>query len=399
MLWLSATPFKNIMLGRFDKTNTHQFTNLELYELQKTNKDYAKYPKINYLQYNDDAVKKMVKEASLFYEKKEWFTFNKLFEISNDDFVYKNQVKEFIEAFFINTCNRIGIRSVEIFQKTRNILLFVPSINAQEKIVPLMREIFEVHKMSNIYSVDYTNSKINNGKTMKNWIKTNTRTSKQINIVVAVDQLSCGVTLPTCDMVVLWNDSVSESEYIQRTERCKNPKDDVENVYVIDFNPHRCLQSHGMLIEAISKKEIDVNIVSKYLDHMNILVYDGSNKFKLIDPEIFVKHYEAYNYPLRQFSRLKTNQNLDAESIEIISLACLFNKKSTKTITVLDADLGREDGIKNKEVISSDGTKTKSDEKELAKKIKSIIETIPLWHVLTNFKFKTPEEIFNHLMN
>ncbi len=399
MLWLSATPFKNIMLGRFDKTNTHQFTNRELYELKKTNKDYAKYPQINYLLYSSDAVKEMVREASQFYEKKEWFTFNKLFEISNGEFVYLNQVKEFIEAFFVNSYNRCGIRSLSILQKTKNILLFVPSINAQEKIVPLMREIFEVHKMSNVYSVDYTNSKINNGKTLKNWIKTNTRTSKQINIVIAVDQLSCGVTLPTCDMVVLWNDSVSESEYIQRTERCKNPKDDVENVYVIDFNPHRCLQSHGMQIETVAKKEIDVNIVSEYLSHMNILLYDGSDKFKIIDPEIFVKHYETYNYPLRQFSRLKTNQNLDAESIEIISLACLFNKKATKTITVLDADLGREDGIKNKEVISSDGTKTKSDEKELAKKIKSIIETIPLWHVLTNFKFKTPEEIFNHLMN
>ena len=40
MLWLSATPFKNIMLGRFDNTNTHKFTNEELYDLKKVNKDY-----------------------------------------------------------------------------------------------------------------------------------------------------------------------------------------------------------------------------------------------------------------------------------------------------------------------------------------------------------------------
>jgi hypothetical protein len=397
MLWLSATPFKNIMLGRFDKTNTHQFTNIELYELQKTNKDYAKYPKITHLLYNADAVKKMVKEASVFYEKKEWFTFNKLFEIVNGEFVYKNQVKEFIEAFFINTCSRIGIRSLDIFQKTRNILLFVPSINAQEKIVPLMREIFEVHKMSNIYSVDYTNSKINNGKTMKNWIKTNTRTSKQINIVLAVDQLSCGVTLPTCDMVVLWNDSVSESEYIQRSERCKNPKDDVENVYVIDFNPHRCLQSHGTLIETISNKEIDVNIVSKYLDHMNFLVYGDSDKFKLIDPEIFVKHYEAYNYPLRQFSRLKYNMNFSDEGNKILSVMSGYNNKATKTIIVLDEDLGIEGGIKNKEVISSNSTKTKKEDNENKKKIDHYVKSLQFINLLTGFKHKTPEEMFNYL--
>jgi len=399
MLWLSATPFKNIMLGRFDNTNTHKFTNRELYDLKKVNKDYENYPQINYLLYSSEAVKNMIREASRFYEKKEWFTFNKLFEIANGEFVYNNQVKEFIEAFFVNTNNRLGLRALKIFQKTKNILLFVPSINVQEKLVALMKEIFRVHKMDEYYSVDYTNSKVNNGKTLKKWIRNNTRTSKIVNIVIAVDQLSCGVTLPTCDMVVLWNDSVSESEYIQRTERCKNPKEGVENVYVVDFNPHRCLQSHGMQIETITKKEIDVNVVSEYLSHINIMIYDGSDKFKIIDPDVFVKDYEKYNYPLKQFSRLKINDNFDSEAEEYLSHTSVFSSKNTKTVTVLDSDLGREDGIQNKEIISSDRTReSKKKEKERIQKLKMILELQPLFHLITGFKFKRPQEIYDYLL-
>jgi type I site-specific restriction endonuclease len=269
----------------------------------------------------------------------------------------------------------------------------------QEKLVALMKEIFALHKMDNYYSVDFTNSKVNNGKTLKKWIQNNTRTSKIVNIVIAVDQLSCGVTLPTCDMVVLWNDSVSESEYIQRTERCKNPKDGVENVYVVDFNPHRCLQSHGMQIETITKKEIDVNVVSEYLPHINIMLYDGSGKFKIIDPEVLVKDYEKYNYPLKQFSRLKINDDFDNEAEEYLSHTSVFSSKNTKTVTLLDSDLGREDGIQNKEIISSDRTReSKKKEKERIQKLKMILELQPLFHLITGFKFKRPQEIYDFLL-
>ena len=343
----------------------------------------------------------MIREASRFYEKKEWFTFIKLFEIdSNGEFVYKNQVKEFIEAFFINTNNDLGLRAKKEFQKTKNILLFVPSINVQEKLVALMKEIFALHKMDNYYSVDFTNSKVNNGKTLKKWIQNNTRTSKIVNIVIAVDQLSCGVTLPTCDMVVLWNDSVSESEYIQRTERCKNPKDGVENVYVVDFNPHRCLQSHGTQIETTAKKEINTNLVSEYLSHINIMVYDGSNKFKIIDPGVFVKHYEQYNYSLKNFTRLKFNEKFDDEAEEYLSHTNLFSAKNTKTVTLLDSDLGRADGIKNKEIISSDRTresKKKENERLLQKRMHQALQ--PFYHILNRFQNKRPEDIFKSFLD
>jgi type I site-specific restriction endonuclease len=47
----------------------------------------------------------------------------------------------------------------------------------------------------------------------QNWIANN---NKQVNIVIAVDQLSCGVTLPTCDMVLFW--------------KMGNPKQNIFNV-------------------------------------------------------------------------------------------------------------------------------------------------------------------------
>jgi type I site-specific restriction endonuclease len=400
ILWLSATPFKNIMLGRFDSSNTHQFTNPELYNLKKTDKSYEKYPQINYFLYSSDAVKKLVSNASQFYNDNEWFTFSKLFEVSNNSFVYQNQVKEFVEGFFINEYNRMGLRSVKQFQKTSNVLLFVPTMQCQKLLCSLMKELFIQHHMDNVYSVDFTNSEINNGKTLKNWIANNNRNSKQVNIVIAVDQLSCGVTLPSCDMVVFWEDGKSEAEYIQRAERCKNPKDDVDDVYVVDFNPHRCLQAHGVQIEANSGREITVTSTIAYLAHMNIMIYNDEQKFQDIDPQLFVHNFEKINYPLRTFATIQTNDTLDDKSLKLISELSNDKDKSNKKIKKLDEDLGREDGIQATTRTSSGTTEEKPieiDPDVLKEKIKNIKALIPWWYIITKFQHKSLNEIFDSI--
>ena len=400
ILWLSATPFKNIAFGRFDDANTHRFTNTELYSLKKIDKSYEKYPQINYLLYSSDALKKLVKNASQFYNDNEWFDFTKLFQVSNNAFVFENQVKEFIEGFFINSINRMGLRSVDKFQKTSNILIFVPRKEHQKLLCSLMREMFSQFNMENVYSVDYTNSDVNSGKTLKAWIENNNRTSKQINIVIAVDQLSCGVTLPTCDMVVFWEDGKSEAEYIQRAERCKNPKDDVDDVYVIDFNPHRCLQAHGKQIEDNTGREINVTSTIAYLDHMNIMIYNDEQKFQTIDPQLFVNSYETVNYPLRTFAKIQTNDSLDDKSLKLISELLDNKDKSKKVVKKLDEELGREDGIKNTirtPNIASEEKPIEIDADALKEKIKNIKALIPWWYIITKFKHRTLDEIFDSM--
>lgn len=400
ILWLSATPFKNIMLGRFDSSNTHQFTNPELYSLKKTDKSYEKYPQINYLLYSSEALKRLIKNASEFYNENEWFNFTKLFECSDNSFVYENQVKEFIEGFFINQYNRMGLRSVEKFQKTSNILVFVPRKEHQKSLCSLMKSLFAQHNMENVYSVDYTNSDINSGKTLKNWIANNNRNSKQVNIVIAVDQLSCGVTLPTCDMVLFWEDGQSEAEYIQRAERCKNPKDDVDDVYVVDFNPHRCLQAHGMQIEVNTGKEINVASTIEYLSHMNIMIYNDEQKFQVIDPQIFVTNFETRNYPLRSFDRLKTNDVFDNTFLSLVKKVSSKNNV-TSTIKKLDEDLAREDGIQNttrEYETPKKETPIEIDIEELKKKIAKFKQVIPWFCILSKFQHKTIDETIDSIV-
>lgn len=400
ILWLSATPFKNIAFGRFDEANTHRFTNTELYSLKKIDKSYEKYPQINYLLYSSNALKKLVKTASEFYNDNEWFDFTKLFQVSNNSFVFENQVKEFIEGFFINSINRMGLRSVDKFQKTSNILIFVPRKEHQKLLCSLMREMFVQLNMDNVYSVDYTNSDINSGKTLKAWIENNNRTSKQINIVIAVDQLSCGVTLPTCDMVVFWEDGKSEAEYIQRAERCKNPKEDVDDVYVVDFNPHRCLQAHGKQIEDNTNREINITSTIAYLDHMNIMIYNDEQKFQSIDPQLFVSSYETVNYPLRTFAKIQTNESLDDKSLKLISELLDNKDKSKKVVKKLDEELGREDGIKNTirtPNTSSEEKPIEIDADALKEKIKNIKALIPWWYIITKFQHRTLDEIFDSM--
>lgn len=409
MLWLSATPFKNIALGRFNESNTHVFTNKELYEIQKTDSDYAKYPKINYLLYSSECLKLLIKKASEFYNENEWFTFSKLFEIQNDQFVYENQIRELIDGFFVNNFNRIGLRSLDKFQQTKSVLLFVPSVKSQSILCELMKEIFEKNNLDNIYSVDFTNSEINNGKTLKNWIVTNERNSKQINVVIAVDQLSCGVTLPTCDMVVLWEDGKSEAEYIQRTERCKNPKDNVKNVYVIDFNPHRCIQANGVQIEFNKNKNaINVASIIEYLDHMNIFIYDNKEKFKSIDPNFFLDIFETLNYPLTSFEKIKCNSNVDKTTLSIFKKIDSLTEKTISSRTKkLDDELGREGGIQN---TTREYDKVDSDDQEEDKKnqtqdeknkelIKNFLKLIPWFDLMGASKHKNFVDWFDTLRN
>lgn len=403
ILWLSATPFKNIALGRFHSDNTHKFTNTELYELRKTSKSYANYPKINYVLYSSNALIKLVKDASKFYKDEEWFSFTKLFEINNDNrFVYENQVKEFIDAFFINQYNRMGLRSMEIFQQTKSILLFVPNTACQELLTNMMNDLFKSFRLDNIYSVDYTNSKINNGKSLKNWIETNTRKAKPINIVIACDQLSCGVTLPECDMVVMWNDSKSESDYIQRAERCKNPKNNVENVYVVDFNPHRCLQSHGAQIEADTAKPIHVESTVDYLQHMNIMLYDDSEKFRSIDPTYIVDKYNIVHYPLASFERLKSNELVDSKFVNLINKVTGLKESKNIEITKLDEELSREDGIQNttREFESQKEDKPIDADKieELKKKIAKFKKSIPWFCIISKFKHNNMDDIIDSIV-
>ena len=390
-LWLSATPMKNIMLGRFTKDNTHTFTNGELYEQKnKGETSYKNYPKINYFLYSSPQIKKMVKDASKFYDENEFFTFKKLFEVDDSGkFANENQIIDLINNFFISAYNRLSIRSVKVFQQTSSILLFVPEIKMQKALYDLMINLFDKSGLSSTYSVSYTNSNENDSKGLKDWIKVNEANAKRTNIIIAVKQLSVGVTLPSCDMVVHWNDGRSLAEYIQRSERCKNPKESTDQVYVVDFNPHRCIQCHGEIIESITGSSLSVTSITKYLANMNILIYEGEDAFKNIEPFELLDTFIKYNYPLLNFGKLEFDNEIPESLYTLLSSVEALDSGTNSIKILLDDDLGKEESIPNTE--RSRNTSSSSDKEE--KKIEQSEETkqkiqmylqvaVPILHLL-----------------
>jgi hypothetical protein len=201
-----------------------------------------------------------------------------------------------------------------------------------------MISLFDKSGLSSTYSVSYTNSNENDSKGLKEWIKVNEANAKRTNIIIAVKQLSVGVTLPSCDMVLHWNDGRSLAEYIQRSERCKNPKESTDQVYVVDFNPHRCIQCHGEIIEAITGSPLSVTSITKYLANMNILIYEGEDAYKNIEPFELLDTFIKYNYPLLNFGKLE----FDNEIPENLYSLTFYNALNNRVKIIFDKNLSND---------------------------------------------------------
>lgn len=379
-LWLSATPFKNIMRGRFTEDNTHKFTNPELYTLKNNGtKEYQKYPNIHYLLYTSETLRKFIKDASEFYDEDEWFKFTKLFENFNGQFKYHNQIVSLIEKFFVLP-NKMSILSNPTYQHTQNILIFVPETSDQTLLASLMKDVFERHGKSETFGVYYTNSKTKESKDLKKFIQKVDNSTKAINIIIAVDQLSVGVTLKNCDMVMLWYDSGKRglSTYIQRSERCKNPKNE-ENVYVLDFNPHRCLQYHGEIIEATSNNALSLPAIEKYLAHIPIFEVGGDNLFTPLSPVQMHKDFVGNRYKMHDFTNLSIDDEISLSLSDLLRGVIVIDNDN-----IISEDLGdlSRDDIPSleRELQGTSGTATTKPIVPLDReKIKTIDEVMLPW--------------------
>jgi len=379
-LWLSATPYKNVMHGRFTEDNTHKFTNPELYALKNNGvSEYQKYPQINYLLYTSDTLRQFIKDASEFYDEDEWFKFEKLFQTTNNKFEYHNQVVSLIEKAFVLP-NKMSILSNPLFQHTQNILIFVPQTSQQVLLSDLMKEVFERHGKSDTFGVFYTNSKFKESKDLKKFIQKVDNSTKAINIIIAVDQLSVGVTLKNCDMVMLWYDSGKQGLplYVQRTERCKNPKIE-ENVYVLDFNPHRCLQYHGEIIESTSDNSLSISAIENYLAHIPIFEIGGNNLLSPLSPEQLHKDFVGNRYKMHDFTTLTVDDEIPVSLSDLLRGVIVTENDDT-----ISEDLGElsRDDIPSLERISQGNSGTATTKPIIPldrEKIKTIDEVMLPW--------------------
>jgi superfamily II DNA or RNA helicase len=260
LIGLTATATKNLLRGSFLIENIDRYTLVEENEYKIKYPTLYKNPKINHLHFNVD---ENLKKELEFFKKEEGFTFNKFLEVNNEELVYKNDLIKFFNWFFCKgRYNRKTNATFEVINKCQSILLFVDNNECQSKLKELLDE-----SVGDIYDIYFTNSDVNSSAKLLDKIKGSKRKSAEYDpkngkkvIIIANRQLTTGVTLKYCDMVVFMNDWKSIDEYIQASYRCQSPNDKKEVCYVVDLNPGRAYTILHSYIESNSTyKKDDIN--------------------------------------------------------------------------------------------------------------------------------------------
>ena len=380
---MSATPYRNVLEGDFASHNTHKFTDIELNKIRDVHTEYQNYPKVNYLVYSSDVLKSFI-DMKPEYSEEEGFSFTKFFAVENGKFSYESQVKDFIYKFILAE-NKQSICSRKQFQHLENFLIFVPSRLACEMLTKLMKEMFV--KYDKDYVVDYTHSDVHNGKAFQTFIKNWSKRKSTKSFLIARGQCSTGITLKDCDTAIHMNDDTSASLYFQRSQRCKNPRNNHQDVYVIDFNPHRSLVVHGRMIQAISDNYITLDATKEYLDHINIMSCESSG-FKKFTAEFLYDGFTQSEYIVKKFERIRMSDEIDQQTIDLFEN--VRPAENSASYTIKDAEIENDD-IKDSvtervKVPNPESDKVKIvDIEEIKKKKVQFAKQIPVLYTLSNF--------------
>jgi len=282
LLGLSATPTKNLVRGTFEKENIHVYNLVDEKRYKEMYPDIYTLPDISHWMYNvPDSVRKELK----YYSEEEQFNWAKFSRVEDGRLVYKNDWRIFL--MWLAGYYGGGINSPFKKFDANSVLLFVQNTECQQLLLDLLNEI-PFYKEN--YNVHFTNSMVN-GDSTKLLEKTKTtfipRDGKKC-IVIANRQLTTGITLRYCDMVMFMNDWESIDEYIQASFRCQSPLRGKKTCQVIDFTPYRTFNILNRYVEnntVFNGKSIDTN---RYEFLNSVTLFESSDSgFKKIDLQAF----------------------------------------------------------------------------------------------------------------
>ena len=266
MIGLSATPTKNILRGTFSLLNTHRYTLIDESKMKELYPNLYKNPTIkNYLFNIDDDVRQNMR----YFEENENFTFSKFLETNDGSLVYKNDIISLYSWLFSKgKFNKKDNLTHNIINKCKSILMFVEHNNSQEHIANILKDL-----VGDTYDVYFTNSDVNNSRQLLRKIRKDyiPKNGKKV-IIIANKQLTTGITLKYCDLVLFMNDWKSVDDYIQALYRCQSPMDGKNECFTIDLNPGRAYNIIHSYIESNSSfQKYDINDEIK--DFLNCVPY------------------------------------------------------------------------------------------------------------------------------
>ena len=405
MLGLSATPTRNLLCGRFSKEQIHNYTLAEEVQLKKQYPELYPYADINFLIWN---LSNNEKSELKYFSDEEQFKFDKFFRISGDNFHYKSDIvylfKKLIGDRDICRRDKLGtsypFKNNGEFSVVKSILLFVPNIATQYKLKELLEEL----ESYDDFNIHITNSGEYSSKNLMKKIKRDFKSGDKRSLILAVDQLTTGITLDDCDMVALMNDWRSVDKYVQASFRCQSPREGKLNCWVLDFNAARSFELMWEYQNIISKnngKSLTQNI-SEWVECVNI--------FNRIDGEMIRVDFDGFNNEYNKSVLERPRFNYQS----VILQDKLGNDNVTKALMAIgikggssssDEDLN-DDGIdkgKSKKSENKNHGKGKADEGisqvKLMEIAKALVDKTMLLSIFTYFKHDNVDDCFNDLEN
>lgn len=404
MLGLSATPTRNLLCGRFSKEQIHNYTLVEETSLKKEYPELYPYADINFLIWNlSDNEKSELK----YFSDEEQFKFDKFFRIENGEFYYKSDIvylfKKLIGDRDICRRDKLGtsypFKNNGDYSAVKSILLFAPNIAVQYKLESLLKEIAAYDD----FDIHVTNSQEYSSKKLMGKIKREFKSGDKRSLIIAVDQLTTGITLEDCDMVVMMNDWRSVDKYVQASFRCQSPREDKKNCWVLDFNAARSFELMWEYQNIISKnngKTLTENI-REWIECVNV--------FNRIDGELIRVDFDRFNseYNKAVLERPRFNyqsvilmDKLSEENISRALMAVGISGGSLSSVEELN-----EEGIERgkSENVTKVGSSEKGEEKsistaKLMEIAKALVDKTMLLSIFTYFKHDNVDDCFNALI-
>lgn len=407
LLGLSATPSKNLLCGRFDKEQIHSYTIIEETKLKKEYPELYPYADIEFHLWD---LSKKEKNELVFFEAEDQFTFDKLFRIENDDFFYKNDVSYIFKKLIgdRDVCKRdkLGtlypLKNNGMYSCVKSILLFVSSTETQYK----LKELLEDMESFNDFNIHLTNSDEFNSKQLMNKVRRDFKSnSEKRSLIIAVEQLTTGITLEDCDMVIFMNDWKSLDRYIQASFRCQSPREGKNKCFVIDLNPTRSFEmiwEYQNVLSRFNDKSTTENL-REWFNCVNVF-NRVEGELQLINVEEFNR---KYNEIILEKPRFNPNIAIYKDKLKFVEnelklIGLSGNAKSTSEKLNDDGpDSGKNEKIIEKITKSQETEETKKDNslEKLIEMAKILLDKTMLIPIFTNFKYDNLKDCFKELDN
>jgi hypothetical protein len=375
---------------------------VEEVQLKKKYPELYPYADINFLIWNLSASER---SELKYFSDDEQFKFDKFFRIEGDDFYYKSDIiylfKKLVGDRDICRRDKLGtsypFKNNGEFSVVKSILLFVPNIAVQYKLKVLLDEL----ESYDDFNIHVTNSNEYSSKKLMGKIKREFKSGAKRSIILAVDQLTTGITLDDCDMVALMNDWRSVDKYIQTSFRCQSPREGKFNCWVLDFNAARSFELMWEYQNIISKnngKPLAENI-KEWVECVNI--------FNRVDGEMIRVDFDGFNNeynkavlerPRFNYQSVILQDKLGQDNISQALMAIGIKGVSSSSEEDLnDNGIDKGKSKKGKNVGKNSEKEEGISQSKLMEIAKALVDKTMLLSIFTYFKHDNIDDCFKSL--